>query len=365
YAVDATGCQSLPVSVTVTVSPPISVTAANATGCEGQPVTISANAAGGNNGPYTYTWSNGYIGQSQPVTVLLSSSPATYIVTVSDGCSNLAFDTVIVTVNPLAIGNMILSDTSGCEPFTLQFTGTSDIGTNYTWIFGDSTSTATGATVIHTYNTAGSYTVTLIISTATGCQTTITNSQTIDVYASPIADFSVSPSVNPIPNATTVDFTNLSTGATSYLWDFGDGNTSAATNPQHYYPLTGNYLMTLIATNGLGCTDTFSMKTVSESYIHFANAFTPNPNGGNGGTYNFIDLNNDVFFPTSAGVQEYHLMIYNKWGELLFESFDINKGWDGYYKGKICAQDVYVWKAFAKFIDGTKFSDAGDVTLLR
>jgi gliding motility-associated-like protein len=162
-----------------------------------------------------------------------------------------------------------------------------------------------------------------------------------------------------------VQFTNLSSGATSYLWDFGDSTQSSLVNPDHYYALTGNYVMTLIARNAAGCADTFSLQTVNETYIRFANAFTPNLTGGNGGTYDYNQLNNDVFFPTSQGVDTYHLMIFNKWGELLFESFDIKKGWDGYYKGSLCEQDVYVWKAFVTFIDGSKFSGAGDITLLR
>lgn len=362
YSVDATGCQSLPASITVTVGSPITVSAPNVSACAGQPAIISAAAAGGTSGPYTYTWSNGYVGQNQSVTLF---SNQTYIVTVGDGCSSLAFDTVVVTVNPLAVGNMILSDTSGCEPFTIQLSGSSDIGITYTWNFGDGSLNVNGVNVSHTYTTAGSYFVTLTITTATGCQSSITNIQPVTVKPSPTAYFSVSPSITPIPNATDLSFTNLSTGAISYIWNFGDGNTSNAVNPTHYYALTGEYLMQLVAMNSLGCIDTFSLKSTSENYIHFANAFTPNPNGGNGGTYNFYELNNDVFFPTSAGIEEFHMMIYNKWGEVIFESFDINKGWDGYYKGKICEQDVYVWKAFATFKDGNKYVGAGDVTLLR
>lgn len=365
YTEDSSGCQSVPASVVITVSPPISVIADDVATCSGTPVIISAKAFGGHSKQYTYLWSNGYVGAIQTVSVLLSNSPETFIVTVSDGCSNLAYDTVIVTVNPLATASLTLSDTSGCEPLRVKFNATSDIGTTFTWMFGDGTPFITGASVSHTYVSAGIYLPALTVSTGAGCITSVKSLQPVHVYASPVAEFRVSPSVTPLPNATTVHFTNLSSGATAYLWDFGDSTRSSLQNPQHYYALTGNYELTLIAMNAAGCADTFSLQTTSETYIHFANAFTPNLTGGNGGSYSYNELNNDVFFPTSQGVDTYHLMIYNKWGELLFESFDIRIGWDGYYKGKLCEQDVYVWKAFATFIDGTKFSGVGDVTLLR
>jgi hypothetical protein len=365
YVIDSSGCISPTSFLTITLTAPITVTATNVEACDGQPVTIRALASGGTGGPYNYTWSNGFIGPTQSVTILLSGSPQTFTVTVGDGCSSLTTTNVVVTAHPLASGTMILSDTVGCQPLTVHFTGNSDIGTTYTWNFGDGTPLVKDSIVSHTYPFAGTDTVTLTITTQYGCQTVLSKRPVITVYPTPVADFSVSPSVDPLPNATTVYFTNLSKGATSYIWNFDDGNSSNEINPQHFYALSGDYVMTLIALNTLGCADTFSITTISENYIHFANAFTPNPLGGNGGTYNYTDLNNDVFFPTSLGVAEYHLLIFNKWGELIFESYDIKKGWDGYYKGSLCEQDVYVWKAFATFRDGSKFAQTGDVTLLR
>ena len=69
-------------------------------------------------------------------------------------------------------------------------------------------------------------------------------------------------------------------------------------------------------------------------------------------------------FPLHLGVEEYDLQIFNKWGELLFESDDVWRGWDGYYRGALCKQDVYVWKAKARFVDGQSIVKTGDVTLL-
>ncbi|NMD00635.1 MAG: hypothetical protein GYA62_13075, partial [Bacteroidales bacterium] len=123
------------------------------------------------------------------------------------------------------------------------------------------------------------------------------------------------------------------------------------------------------ANNTYQCPDTFTIFRAvvakSAGKIEFPSAFTPNPNGPNGGKYNPNDLNNDVFHPIFVGVDQYQLSIFNRWGELIFESTDPNIGWDGYYRNELCKQDVYVWKVKGKFINGQSFLKAGDVTLLR
>jgi gliding motility-associated-like protein len=74
---------------------------------------------------------------------------------------------------------------------------------------------------------------------------------------------------------------------------------------------------------------------------------------------------NDIFFPKFEGIETYTLHIYDKWGELIFESKDILKGWDGYYREQICQQDVYIWKADGIFQNGQSYSMVGQVTLIR
>lgn len=189
-------------------------------------------------------------------------------------------------------------------------------------------------------------------------------SMNISIQPVPVANFSASTYTAYIPNDP-ITFTNLSTGANTYYWYFGDGNFSTAVNPTHNYPLVGYYYTGLIATNQFGCKDTTEQMITVISDIQFPNVFTPNPNGPNGGGYNPADLSNDVFFPFTSGVTEYKLMIFNRWGELLFESRDLKIGWDGYFNGKLCQQDTYVWKAEIKFFDGRTYNKTGDVTLLR
>ena len=94
------------------------------------------------------------------------------------------------------------------------------------------------------------------------------------------------------------------------------------------------------------------------------NAFTPNQSGSNGGQYDPTDLSNDVFYPFADYIKDFHMMIFNRWGELIFDSNSIEIGWDGYYKGQLCKQDVYVWLVKGRFNNGKPYRQAGDITLL-
>ena len=117
--------------------------------------------------------------------------------------------------------------------------------------------------------------------------------------------------------------------------------------------------------NQFGCKDTAIIQVETTTEIKVPTAFTPNENGPNGGNYVPSSLDNDIFFPYTSGVKNYHFSVFNRWGELIFETFDFKQGWDGYYRGKICQQGVYVWKIELDWENGKKFSKVGDVTLLR
>ena len=164
-----------------------------------------------------------------------------------------------------------------------------------------------------------------------------------------------------------INFTDISTGGTSVRWDFEPNQSSILSNPVYTFSDTGSYDVILSVLNGYGCASNYILNILVETENRFdtPNAFTPNPGGGNGGSYDPNSLSNEVFFPRMELVDEYHLMIFNRWGELIFESRDINIGWDGYYRGEISAQDAYVWKIEATFLDGTKLNKVGDLTLLR
>ena len=279
-------------------------------------------------------------------------------------CSDSTFATIqIIPPVPVASFN---GPAIGCRPLRVQFINNSLYANQYSWDFGNG-DFSTQVNPNYTYYNPGIYSVTLT-ATGDGGVDTQTQTQIIEVYQIPQAFFTVTPSVVTIPSQV-VSLYNLSSFASSYEWDFGDGATSTDLNPQHYYTQPGFFDISLIATSINNCKDTFrivsAVEAKAEGNIKIPNAFTPNPGGGNGGIVKDGNLDNDVFHPIIFGADKYELNIFNKWGELLFISTDINIGWDGYYKDKLVQQDVYVYKIQVTFVDGKSETFVGDITLIR
>ncbi len=281
--------------------------------------------------------------------------------------TNYCNDTVshLIKINAPAPEASFASDNAGCSPLKVYFENKSNYAEQYLWDFGDG-NFSSSISPTHTYYDSGTYIVKLI-ATGPGGQD---ESQTklITVYEIPKAYFKASPSVVYIPDQA-VNFHNLSENAKYYSWDFGDGGTSHEENPSHYYAKEGEYNVYLQVKSEHNCVDSFMVyrAVVAEASgrIEFPNAFTPNAGGPSGGHYVSGDYSNDIFYPIFEGVIEYNLSIFNRWGELIFESNDPKIGWDGYYRGKLCKQDVYVWKVKGKYSNGKAFIKKGDVTLLR
>ena len=349
----------LPSNVQVLGSSPI---------CPGQSTTVYVQTSG-TTGPLTYQWNNGLGNGPGPYTVT-PIQPTTYIVTVSNFCGSSVMDSVQILFNPQPTV-MLTSDTNEiCVPSSLQFYDNSVTGnitdpiTSWYWTFGDGTSSIL-QNPVHIYTSAGTYLVYLTVSTSGGC--TNNNSSApliINAYSSPIAAFSVNSTTLDLPHDILI-CTNQSAGANSYNWSFGDGGVSTSFSPQHIYTSVGFFNIQLIATSIHGCLDTANAEVMTNADVIFPNVFTPNSISSSGGSYDIASLSNDVFFPYTTGVTDFKLQIFNRWGELIFETFDIKQGWDGYYRGQICQQDVYVWKAYIKLNNGKTFNKTGDVTLLR
>lgn len=279
-------------------------------------------------------------------------------------------DTIVspIIIHPKPEFTIVALPDSGCSPLNVNFPSINNV-VNYQWNFGDgnvSSSDNVSNTYYNNSQSTKTFTVQLIGTDGYGCKDT--SSKIIKVFSKPIAVFQANPNLVFVPSSA-VECINLSSGASTYNWSFGDNTSSTETNPSHFYQEAGEYQITLIAANIYGCVDTFNLPSkivaMVESGIEVPNAFSPNPNGGNGGIYGANDTNNDVFHPVIKGVDKYELNIFSRWGELLFVSKDITIGWDGYYKGKLCTQDVYVWKIIATTIDGKKINKTGDLLLLR
>jgi len=123
----------------------------------------------------------------------------------------------------------------------------------------------------------------------------------------------------------------------------------------------------LAVTNTYGCMDTSYETVIVHPHfeVEVPNGFTPDLSGPGDGFYDPLALDNNIFYAITKYVEEFHMTIFNRWGEMVFESFDLKYGWDGYYKGKISQQDVYVWKIELRFINGDEYKSMGDVTLIR
>jgi gliding motility-associated-like protein len=246
---------------------------------------------------------------------------------------------------------------SGCLPYTAQFKNVSDAGQRFIWDFGDG-ATSTAVNPLHTYTSAGTFTVTLVAIDSATCNFIDSTKTTIGVYGIPTADFSASPQP-PIVN-TPITFTNLaSPDAVRFKWLFGDGDSllTNSRNPvQHEFNQTTTYTTCQIAYNQNGCADTIC-KTVTalvEAAVDVPSAFTPLSG----------DVNSIVYV-RGYGIAKMKFIIWNRWGQKVFETDTRKAGWDGKYKGVLQPMDVYAYTLEVEFSDGTKTSKKGDITLIR
>lgn len=258
-----------------------------------------------------------------------------------------------------------VSATAGCAPLSVKFMNTAVSSGSCTWTFGDG-GTSSQKDPVWLFDIPGEYNVTLKV--YSGNDMLATASTLITVRPGPVARFEISPENAVLPDDE-IRFINYSTDAVKYFWDFGDGTRSELFEPRHFYRKFGNYNVRLVAVSESGCSDSTTVLNAFSSkgwFIDFPNAFIPNPNGPSGGYYSSkSDEAAQVFHPVSTGVSEYQLKIFSKIGILIFESNDINIGWDGYFKGQLSEQGVYVWKVRGNFTNGEPFTKMGDVTLLK
>jgi len=265
-----------------------------------------------------------------------------------------------------ADGSLIESSvTEGCLPLRVKFSGKTTPKGIFRWTFGDGGySNETDPEWI--FDVEGEYKVTLNVFDSNKLLSV--SSTIITVHPKPKALFEISPENAIIPNDD-IRFLNYSTGAVKFRWDFGDGNYSELYEPIHSYNKFDKYNVHLVAFSEYGCSDSLIVMNAfagSGYFIKFPNAFIPNPTGPSGGYYSSkSDEAAQVFHPVQSGVADYQLKIFSKLGILIFESDDVNIGWDGYFKGQLSESGVYIWKVRGNFINGEPFTKMGDVTLLK
>jgi large repetitive protein len=358
---DADGCTSL-ISAIVTQPPVLSVTATATPSsvCAGSPVQLVGGANGGTPG-YTYNWTPGaLVGSTQNLT---PTQTDTYVVTATDvnGCTATA--SVVATINPVPVAGATANILTGCAPLCVDFSDLSNVAApgvinSWSWDYGDGTSTQQNPS--HCYATPGQYTIILTVTTADGCTSTLTLANYIDVYAMPVAGFTASPQPTTILDPV-ITFTDTSTNAATWFWSFGDSlGTSTLQNPTYEYLNPTCYQVVLSVASSDGCVDTAVQNICigPDAMIFVPNAFTPNE-----------DNINDVFMPVGVGIdpEKFEMWIFDRWGNLIFYTDDLNKGWDGKVQGasEVSQIDTYVWKIQAVDITGTKHNLVGKVSLIR
>lgn len=251
-----------------------------------------------------------------------------------NGCT--AHDSTMVHVYPKPDAFFEATTPTGCALNPVHFiqSSTSDSPLTFLWNFGNGLS-STAANPYVTYADSGSYTISLEITTSHGCKDTFIYPAPLVVFPSPVAAFNVNPDYTSI-FAPDVVMTDHSSGAISCEANWGDGFITNDCGATHAYTESGTFVLSQIVVNEYGCADTaYSQVIIDPNYLFWLpNAFTP----GN------MDGLNDTFKPKVIGIHDYLFMIFDRWGEKIFETQNTEEGWNGWYKGNLCSNDVYVYK---------------------
>ena len=328
------------ISVTALSLATITITPQNSMLCPGYIGTLTASSNNASN----FVWSTGAVSTN----TILSPTPGVYSVTVSNLCGSITTTATVgsITMTPIVITS---SNYSICpnETATLTVTGgalSSGFGnpTSYAWsntaATGTINITSGGVTTVSVTNFCGVYTESVTVNV---------NPVNADIVANPTSGY------NPL----TVSFTNNSTNATTYLWDFGNGNiANTQTVTDQIYNNSGIYTAYLTVTNGV-CLDIDSVTinvTEEGPTLYVPNAFTPNG-----------DSINDIFWIGATNIKEFHIIIFDRWGLKMFESSDLLDSWIGKVNGKEVPDGCYFYLINARGIDEKEIKKQGTVTLFK
>ena len=327
--------------------------------CGPYTVTITNTSVVHATGTTTYQWwfGNGsvFTGANPPVQSYADTGTYTITLVMSNPNACNSPDTVIHTVHIYServSAHFIMPD-SVCAGIPFTPTGGAVNATSVLWTFGNGQTSTAGLPTI-TFDVVGTYTVTLIAQNPGACNGADTFTQIIKVLPVPTANFTFDP-ITPTPNVPTT-FTNLSTNADHYYWDFGDNTSSTDVNPIHQYSTTATFKVCLTAYNKSDCPSSVCKLVPAdvEPEIGLPTGFTPNGDG-----------ENDILYVRGAAIVTLDLKIFNRWGQLVFETTNKAIGWDGKFNGQPQPIDAYAYVLNATFIDGSAKLLKGNITLLR
>jgi gliding motility-associated-like protein len=342
--------------MTVTPMPALSIQPSSTSGCE--PITVFfLNTSTFAN---TYLWTFGDGDSSTAVSPTHTYNGAgQYTVNVYAGsiAGCTASESIDIIVYPLPTADAGLDSIDGCVPFTFTLPNVSILGSTFQWDFGDG-DTSMQAMPTHTWQSSGTYDVSLTAISAQGCVNVEDPAITVIVHPQPEAGFFPDPYVTLITEPI-IRFWDQSIDATAWNWYFGDGSTSLDQFPIHTYQDTGVFFVEQYVSNEWGCYDSASAYVIiNDDFTFFApNAFTPNE-----------DLINDVFYVKGTGINNdyFTMYIYDRWGKLLFTSNDIFEGWDGTTDNddQIQPEGVYTFLVILADNNNVWHKFTGSVTLI-
>lgn len=323
----------------------------------GNVFTVEARDAGGNlvwSCPTSSTAPSGTLSCTVPA----GTSAGTYSVQVTSSSPAYTSGSLSLTVSAPPVADFAPdANLRYCLGTPITFTDRSQNAPSIRWDFGDGTG-STDRNPIHTYAQPGTYTVTLTAQVSPTCTDQV--QRTIEVLPLPTAAFTVQPATLILPDQTTITLTNTSTGASSYQWDFGNGQTSTAPNPTASYDREGEYLIVLTALSADGCRDTAQYRLIVRyaQGIVIPNAFTPNADGVN-----------DRFIVRYSGMETIRMYLYDRWGSQVFSQQQGTPTgtleWDGTKNGQPLPEGVYTGVVEGRTTDGRTLQKAFTVTLLR
>ena len=357
----ANGCESssnLEIQVTI-VDPPAPLSN-NLTQvfCETENPTIADIIVTGTDVQWYDTELNG---TPLPTNTALIDQQSYYASQIIEGCESSEYLTVTINIQNTIDGGFFASATEGCSPLNAQLTP-NFINTNATYSWYIDGEFAANTTILeYSFTESGCYDIQLLIDELNSCATDVTSSDFVCVSPSPVASFYTSPNTLAINNQL-VSFQNTSSNADSFVWDFGNGSTSTQINPETNINIISETLtITLTAFSGNDCESTASITfEMPESDLYVPNSFTPD-----------ADEHNQSWGPVFlSGFDKFNfqVLVFNRWGETVWESKDADGRWDGKYSNKqlTCPEGIYTWKiTYKKKNSDDRIVRTGHITLIR
>ena len=348
FAEDENGCVSDFASIVIGLHDSLQLGVSDSVGiCPGDSTQLEVQATGGDGNGYRYTWSpaSTLSDAFSANPIAFPSATTTYAVKLQDNCGTPAVtDSITVQIHPVPNVAFIADGaTEGCEPFDVTLVNQSTPAQFCYWTITDHSESQGFSTDVLDLK-AGTYDVHLKVVSPFGCSNSSTQPEYITVHPTPTANFEFGPQPTTLfdPN---IVFKNLSSSnVVQWSWDFNGLGSSNEINPSFSFPSTdtGSYEVTLEVISDKDCTNdtTFVVKIGIDHNLYIPNTFTPNGDGLN-----------DTFAPVGIGIDSdaYSLFIYDRWGQLIYESNSLSKPWDGTIKGSSTQAAVgsYVWKITA------------------